>query len=110
MKTICWILIISMFLCSSCSSTHFVGREQFSYDEANNKLEGKKGTITLTYGQKTNGEIISVTSDSTSWFEEKEEIIIISKRVGGVIDMEEREKYNLFPDIEGFQFRSEARF
>jgi uncharacterized membrane protein len=31
------------------------------------------------------------------------EIIIISEKVGEVIDLEERNKYNLFPDIEGFQ-------
>ncbi len=35
--------------------------------------------------------------------EEEGEIIIISEKVGEIIDLEERNKYNLFPGIKGFQ-------
>lgn len=71
MKTICWILIISMFLCSGCSSTRFVGYDEPSCAELNKKLVGKKGKITLKNGEVIKVENVSVTPDSTSWVESK---------------------------------------
>ena len=35
--------------------------------------------------------------------EEEGEIIVVSERVGEVIDIKERNRYNLFPDIKGFK-------
>ena len=35
--------------------------------------------------------------------EEQEEVIIVSEEVGEVIDAEERERFGLWPDIEGFK-------
>ncbi len=47
--------------------------------------------------------ILSLTSFQQLHAQEEGEIIIISELVGEVIDLEERNKYNLFPYIEGFQ-------
>ena len=47
---------------------------------------------------------IVILSSNRSCAQEKEgEIIIISERVGQEVDLEERNKYNLFPAIKGFQ-------
>lgn len=69
MKTVCWILIISIFLWSACSSIHFNDHEQSDYYELNKKIAGKKGTITLVSGQKIEVKNIFFVPDSVSWIE-----------------------------------------
>ena len=69
MKTISWLLIMSMFLSAACSSTRFVEPTEPSYDEVNEKFQGKKATITLMDNQKQKGQNAHVTPDSTSWLD-----------------------------------------
>ena len=49
--------------------------------------------------------LLSIILFSFTWLsaqEEENNIIIVSKLVGEWVDLEERNRYNLFPDIEGF--------
>ena len=69
MKTIYWILIISMVFCLGCSSIRFVGYDEPSCAELNKQLVGEKARITLKNGEVIKGENISVTPDSTFWVE-----------------------------------------
>ena len=92
MKTICWLLIMSMFLSAACSSTRFIEPTEPSYDEVNKKLEGKKATITLMDNQERKGQNAHVTPDSTSWLDmgsglqqtiptsEVNQIVVINRR------------------------------
>jgi hypothetical protein len=92
MRTICWLLIITIFLSAACSSTRFIEPTEPSYGEVNKKLEGKKATITLMDNQERKGRNAHVTPDSTSWLDmgsglrqtiptpEVKQIVVINRR------------------------------
>jgi len=62
-------VFISIFFITACSSTHFIEPNESKYDELNNKLKGKNGTLTLTNGLTYQAENIFVKPDSVSWTE-----------------------------------------
>jgi len=47
--------------------------------------------------------VVEISPFSVAFAEENEKVIIISEKVGEVIDVEERDRYTLFPQIEGFK-------
>lgn len=58
--------ILSIFLFTACSLTHFIKNDDSSYKEVNQKLMGKKVTLTLNNGKEISGSNVFVKSDSTS--------------------------------------------
>jgi hypothetical protein len=68
MKTISWILLLSMIL-YSCSSTYTISHTQSDYLELNETLDEEEVLITLINDTVIVGENVRVELDSTSWFE-----------------------------------------
>ncbi len=64
MKTISFILIISMIHFISCSSTYTFSHSKSAYDELNEELEGERGEITLMNDTVIVGENIEIWVDS----------------------------------------------
>ena len=61
-----YMFILSIFLFTACSSTHFIKNDDSSYNEVNQKLIGKKVTLALNNGEEISGSNVFVKSDSTS--------------------------------------------
>lgn len=92
---ICSMLIMSIGL-TSCTSVHYIMREESSYQMLSKKIEKKSASIVLMNEQTTSGKDIRVTLDSTSWIDstlkmeqnvptnEVKEIIVESSRKGAL--------------------------
>lgn len=73
MKTISFILIISIIHFISCSSTYTISHSKSAYDELNEELEGERGEIILTNGDLVVGKNIKIWVDSLSCVESNSE-------------------------------------
>ena len=60
------IFVILVFFFISCSSTYYVKNEDSSYNEMNEKIEGKKVTVVLNNGEEISGSNVFVKSVLTS--------------------------------------------
>ena len=67
MKTISWIILISMFNFVSCTSSYMIKHKK-DYDELNRKLEGKKVLLTLKNNEVITAENAIIGIDSSSWY------------------------------------------
>jgi len=58
--------ILSFFLLTACSSTHFINNDETSFNEVNKKLEGRNVTLELITDEEISGYNVKVKSDSTT--------------------------------------------
>ena len=70
MKTISWLLLISMINFISCSSTYLVNNYK-AYDELNRNLAGKRAWIKFKNDDSIITKDVNVGVDSTYWNELK---------------------------------------
>ena len=69
MKTISSILIITLINFIACSSMQLINHDPVTYNELNEKIEGKECTIRLRNGSEIVGENPEILADSLSWTE-----------------------------------------
>jgi hypothetical protein len=68
MKSMCWLLILALFVYIGCSSMEqIVYHEAESYRILNEEVEGKKASVTLFQGQTYSVENVKIHQDSTYW-------------------------------------------
>ena len=58
--------MLSYFLLTACSSTHFIKNDETSYQELNRKLEGRNATLSLNSGEEISGSIVFVDAELIS--------------------------------------------
>jgi hypothetical protein len=107
MKTISWVLLISMIHFIGCSSTktYWIHHERSDYDRLNWKFKGKEGKMVLKNGDVIIQEDINIGLDSTSWIEMRDSLYFgapgRSPIIKGTIATSEIEKFTFMNHSNG---------